>query len=274
LSDLSLRQKAYDHIHRKLLDGELRAGSLISEKLLADEIGISRTPLREAISQLQAEGVLQSAPRVGTRVRSPDRQDLRELYELREALESYAAAAAATRLASGELEMLDRLCQEIQAIGAATAARGLEFLDEPLLRRFLDADIGFHMIIVRCTNNHRCMRAIKEFRVIQRIFEYHRVVHGPRIVREAFVQHAGILEAIRQGEADRARLAMAEHIRSSARHALRSFDQRPGEENAAGALAPELPDDLLLHLRQFGDPGTLSTIPPAGLNIGIEQSPE
>src|SRR6201995_3075492 len=82
-----LREQAYKHIHGKLLAGELPAGHVLSEHSLAREIGISRTPVREAIQRLEQEGVLEQIPRYGTVVRRPERRDLEELYQLREALE-------------------------------------------------------------------------------------------------------------------------------------------------------------------------------------------
>ncbi|RYZ64370.1 MAG: GntR family transcriptional regulator, partial [Proteobacteria bacterium] len=92
------RQKAYVFIQRKLLEGEIRAGDLVSELALAAEIGMSRTPIREAIGQLELEGLFDKVPRVGTLVRLPDQRELRELYEVREALESHAASVATSVL--------------------------------------------------------------------------------------------------------------------------------------------------------------------------------
>ena len=86
MADPTLSRRAYDHLQQKLISGELRAGSMVSEQSLASEIGMSRTPVREAIRTLEQEGVLEQLPRFGTRVRTLERRDLVELYDLREAM--------------------------------------------------------------------------------------------------------------------------------------------------------------------------------------------
>src|ERR1700733_14697298 len=91
----SLRERAYLHIQRKIAVGELPAGSRVSELLLARELGISRTPIREALGQLVAEGLLDQTPSQGAEVVRLTRQDIIELYELREALEVHAVGKAA-----------------------------------------------------------------------------------------------------------------------------------------------------------------------------------
>src|SRR5258708_6678592 len=114
-----LREHAYKHIHGKLLAGEMPAGHVVSEHSLAREIGISRTPVREAIRRLEQEGILEQVPRYGTIVRRPERRDLEELYQLREALEPYAVAQAAGRLGPQDLITLGKLCDEIRPIAAS-----------------------------------------------------------------------------------------------------------------------------------------------------------
>lgn len=262
-SEETLRTKAYNIIQTKLLEGELRAGDVVSEQALASEIGMSRTPVREAIGQLQIEGLFDKTPRVGTTVRLPDRRELSELYEVREALESYAAEIAINELSENDFATLDRLHQELLDIGAEMNARGLEFLDEELLHRFFNADIGFHFIIVRATGNRRALSIISEFRVVQRVFEYERVAHGPRLTESAAHQHGEILAALRAGDADTARKAMASHIRASKAYAMEAFDRRSSRANSEPDVSiPALPDDLTRHIE------ALITRQPASQTVG------
>ena len=90
-----MRERAYVYIQRKIAAQELKGGGAISELLLAKEMGISRTPIREAIGQLVAEGLLEQIPNRGVVVVQLNRRDIIDLYELREALEVYAVSKVA-----------------------------------------------------------------------------------------------------------------------------------------------------------------------------------
>jgi DNA-binding GntR family transcriptional regulator len=244
LQEQSLSEQVYRDIQRRLLDGSLRAGQILSEQAIADELGFSRTPVREAIGRLEAEGLVERVSRMGTIVRVPDYRDLRELYELREALEVMAARFASSHLLSVDLDVLSRTSDEIALIAVEMHNNGIDYLTGPALRRYLDADITFHMEIVRSVNNRRCMKIISEFRVIQRIFEYHRVVHTVRLVEQARDQHAGILAAIRVQNVDAAASAMQDHIRCSHANALAGFEGTETDAHFDTARLV-LPDDLM-----------------------------
>ncbi len=246
----TLKRKAYAIIQTKLLDGELRAGDVVSEQALADEIGISRTPIREAIGQLQIEGLFDKKPRSGTVVRLPDQQELCDLYDVREALESHAAGKAAPLLVRDDFNALASLHKEFKDLARELKARRLEYLDEAMLHRFFSADVSFHLLIVRAAHNARALQIISEFRVIQRVFEYERMAHGPRLVENAVAQHGAILAALKSGDGEAAHDAMAAHIRGSKEYAMQSFERRP-----RGTLdikeRPALPPDVALHLENM-----------------------
>ncbi|RYX82678.1 GntR family transcriptional regulator [bacterium] len=220
-----LREKAYTIIQTKILEGDLRAGALVSELALAQEIGMSRTPVREAIGQLEREGLFNKVPRVGTIVRLPGHQELKDLYEVRAALESCAASIAADSLSASELSAMQDLVDEVNEIARELRGRGSDALDESLLRGFLNADIAFHQQIIQASGNVRIQEIVSEFRTIQRVFEYGRMLHSIRIIESAAAQHAEILEALRKREAETARLAMFAHIRAAQQSALASFDE-------------------------------------------------
>lgn len=247
MSAETLKRKAYIIIQNKLLKGELRAGDVISEQTLAAEIGISRTPVREAIGQLQSEGLFDKKPRVGTVVRLPGQHELSDLYEVREALESHAAGKAATLIGRDDLATLGSLHNELKELAKELKTRHLEYLDEAMLHRFFKADVSFHMVIVRAANNKRALQIISEFRVIQRVFEYERLAHGPRLVESAVAQHGAVLAALKKGDRQAADDFMGAHIRSSRDYAMQSFERRsrgiyePNER-------PALPLDVVLHL--------------------------
>ena len=123
-SELPLAQQAYEHIQAEILAGRLSAGSRISEKKIADELGISRTPVGEAIRSLASEGWVEQRPRQGTVVRDFTRREVIELYELREALETFAAGKAAALITDATLSRLDRYCDEMERLRKELAESG------------------------------------------------------------------------------------------------------------------------------------------------------
>lgn len=242
-----LRQKAYTIIQTKILEGELRAGALVSELALAQEIGMSRTPVREAIGQLEREGLFNKVPRIGTIVRLPAYQELKDLYEVREALESHAANIAAAALTSSDLDTMERMVEEIKQIAQELKSHEIQVLDEELLSRFFNADIAFHLLIIRAAGNARILDIVSEFRVVQRVFEYDRMSHNSQIIEGAAKQHGEILEMLRQGNGEAARIAMGAHIRASQQHALASFAE--SKDSAANQVVLTLPADVQFHIQ-------------------------
>lgn len=246
MSSTHLRQQAYDYLQRRILSGALAAGSQVSELSLAKEIGISRTPVREAIRRLVHEGLLEQLPRCGTIVRTPQRQDVHELFELREALESHAVAQAAERMQPHELARLERLCEQIKLLGDELQASGAPALDAPRMQRFLAADLAFHMLIMRAAGNGRLLKIVADSRLLTGIFGVPRQQHTLAVVRETYRYHSRILRALKGGAGETARKLLTEHIRASKQETLEHFDRVHGAR--AAALPLGLPADLLAEL--------------------------
>src|SRR4051794_19877249 len=113
----SIQEKAYRYLRGKILSGEFAPGAVLSEASIAREMGNSRGPLREAVRRLTAEGLLRQSPAGGSVVVDFSRREVAELYELREALEVYAAGKAAERgLRPEEFEALDQLVKALLPI--------------------------------------------------------------------------------------------------------------------------------------------------------------
>jgi DNA-binding GntR family transcriptional regulator len=255
-----LREQAYKHIHGKLLSGELPAGQVVSEHSLAREIGISRTPVREAIQRLEQEGVLEQVPRYGTIVRRPERRDLEELYQLREALEPYAVAQVAGRLSPEDVVTLGKLCDEIRSIAATLKKTPHAVVSTTLMRRLLSADLGFHMVLLRASGNRRLMKIIADSRMLTRIFGTPRQEHDLDVIQETHRFHSDILDAVKKGDAGRAQRLMAEHIRASMREALDHYDRAQATPDPR-SIPLGLPDDLLADLQRI-EQGPSPSAPP------------
>lgn len=221
----SARERAYLHIQRKIASGELRTGSALSELALAQQLGSSRTPVREALGQLAAEGLLQQTPNRGAVVVQLSRQDIVELYELREALEVYAVSKAARAGTHGpDLDRAQRLAGEMRELGRELEASGEPALNPEQMQRFMNQDLGFHALLMRMGANARMLKVVNETRLLIRIFAMRHRGHAAAELERIYQQHARILKAIAKGDAAAAATLLGQHIQSSRRERLEELD--------------------------------------------------
>ncbi len=230
----NIREAAYRHIQRKILAGELEAGAPISEVLLAKQLGSSRTPVREAIGQLAAEGFLQQIPKRGTVVARLARHDILELYELREALEVYAVGKIALHgLDPADLEELHRLA--LLPLELEAGLRPGQQLDAAGMRRLMKADLAFHTLLIRSAGNGRILKVIGDTRLLMRIFAIRRQGHDGEQLAAIHRSHAAIVDAVARCAPETAARLMAQHIRTSCDERLEAFDD--WQRNASVAAA-------------------------------------
>ena len=202
----SVRRKAYLLIQKKIGNGQLKAGELISEVALAKELGSSRTPVREAAGQLLAEGMLELSPGGGIVVTRLTRQGITELYELREALEVFAVGRAAQNgVRPTDIARLKELLDETQALLKELKSSGQKELDEEQMRRFAVSDLGFHTLLLRLAANERLLKVVNETRLMIRIFGIQRSGHRREELERIHRHHKEILQAVIDGEPEAAR---------------------------------------------------------------------
>jgi DNA-binding GntR family transcriptional regulator len=135
--DSSMREAAYAHIRNKIASRELPAGAPVAELPIARELGISRTPTREALRQLIAEGLLEEVPGRGAMVPRLSREDLIELYDMREALETHAVQSLATTGLSGDnLASARKIAAELRDLAADLRRSRAPHLDDAQMERF------------------------------------------------------------------------------------------------------------------------------------------
>ncbi|MCS7316440.1 MAG: GntR family transcriptional regulator [Bryobacterales bacterium] len=224
--DGSLHQKAYAFIQQQILAGRLTAGTAISEVALARQIGVSRTPVREAIGQLVAEGFLERIPGRGVVVVQPTREDLIELYELREALEVYAVGKVARhRPSSAELGVLREACDEIRRMADRLRHSGRERLNDAEMQAFLATDLKFHMLLLRLAGNRRIMKVVADTRLLTRIFSYRREGHDAGQLESIHRYHSQVLDAVQAGDPELAMERLREHIHVSRQERLEAYDR-------------------------------------------------
>ena len=221
----SVREKAYLHIQQLVASGKLPAGSGISELQLAKDLGSSRTPIREAMNQLAAEGMLEQAPGGGMLVTHIKREDIIELYELREALEVYAVArVAAVPLRTEDRLRLHELIDGIGLLQKELAKAKKPALNDVQMGHFIACDLGFHALLMSMTHNSRLQKIINDTRLLISVFAIRRRGHDLRTLESIQQYHQSILDAVVQGKLDAAMTALSEHIRASQAERLMEYD--------------------------------------------------
>jgi DNA-binding GntR family transcriptional regulator len=222
----SMQEKAYSFILRRMLSGELPAGTPLSEASLARELGISRTPLREAIRRLAAEGFLRQTPNRGSNVVEFSKRDIAELYDLREALEVYAAGKAAEHtLRPSDLETLQDLVKGVLVLRDELLLSGEPRLSPEQMHRFVANDLNFHATLVRSAANRRILKVVADTRVLINIFAMRRTGHSAAQLVEIHGYHSEVVGAVVRKEADLAMRLIGEHIRVSKQERLRDYDE-------------------------------------------------
>ncbi len=260
LKSRTQRELAYDHIRRMLIDGTLSTGARLSPTALAKEIGMSHTPVREAISQLQSDGFVVQTPHQGAFVRQPTRQELVEIIEIRTTLECNAAAQAARRIGREQLrefgERWHCLAGTIEAYKTASDA-----VADRLGTDWILADLQFHMTLLRAAGNRLAMRIIEDYRIMTRMFG--RRSTTPEVLDDGAVDidknleiHRGIYEAVGRRDPKAARRAMAVHMRIAGKSILAWFDSLHRPSDTDSGYSSEYPDALRKALRAIerGEP--------------------
>jgi DNA-binding GntR family transcriptional regulator len=228
----SLKLRAYRHIQSLVLSGKLAAGQVVSELALAREIGISRTPVREAMSQLTAEGILEQIPGRGTIAKRPTRNDVLELYELREALEVYAVGKAQVQ----DARRLQELCDAIHKFAEELRSSGQRHLDPAQMEQLIAADLRFHLELISAAGNRRIVKVVRDTRLLIGIFSMSIDAYSLDDVERIYQSHLDILKSVIDGDRDRSARLMGEHIRMSCQERLESFDRHERLASMAEAI--------------------------------------
>ena len=233
----SIRQRAYFFLQRKIASREFSAGSAVSELSVAKELGISRTPVREAIGQLVAEGLLEQIPNRGVVVVQLTRNDIVDLYEMREALEVYAAGkAAGLPLNSGDLERLQSFADQILVLRNELIESGCAELNTEQMHRFVVCDLGFHTLLMRLAANARILKVVNETRLMIRIFAIQRTGHTGADLERIHQQHRDVLRAVSERDVERAKRIVSEHIQNSQQERLAEHDHWERENSLKANL--------------------------------------
>jgi DNA-binding GntR family transcriptional regulator len=252
-----LSEVAYRHIRAKLAHG---VATELSEPVLAREIGISRTPIREAIRQLKSEGLLDPRANQGTFVCSPDRRDVDEIFQIRLLLEPHAARQAAQGMTKGDVRQIQRVQRDMLKVVErfAKAAGDAERLD--ILREHTMLDMRFHEIILQAAANRRICKMLGDAHLLTRSVGCPLATPGdmlPFLVKNQ-AQHGRVLRALKRRDGREAYQAMARHLRLARRNSLAFIDSvEMGSPVVSlwNAPAPRERQQAILQRKQRSRPG-------------------
>jgi DNA-binding GntR family transcriptional regulator len=194
----SLAATAYSAVRRRILRGELTLGQAISRRKLAAELGISFPPVTEALLRLELEGLLESRPRAGTRVRIPSRDDVFGHYVVREALESQAALLCAERATRTERDELRRLAERVDTL-AALENRST----------YVAQHLKLHSRIADCARCDALTTAVERTQALASIWFC--LMRKPSPL-DSLTRHQELVEAILGGDAAQVCAAVKEHL--------------------------------------------------------------
>ena len=222
--EVLMRDQAYAYIQRKILSGDLQAGKAVSELNIAKELGSSRTPIREALGQLVAEGLLEQIPNRGAVVVQFGRQDIIDLFELREALEAYAVEKVACgRLHPANIDRLRSLADELLTLKNEIERSGRETLNSSQRQQFVRSDMGFHALMIQMSNNPRISKVVKSTRLLIRFFATRGLPKATEL-EWIYQHHSEVVQAVAAQDPERAVRVIRKHIQTSLKDRLDEFD--------------------------------------------------
>ncbi len=213
----------YQRLLAELREGRLNPGDRLRETDIAEQFGISRTPVREAIRQLEADGIVTHVPRLGATIRRLDYAEVMELYEMRAVLEGTAARLAARAASDIEIEELLEMNAQMAALGNAPEAFTL--------------NRHFHAALLDAAKNRFLARAIHTLQKALMILGPTTLTQADR-ADKAVAEHLAVLDAIRARDGAQAEAAMRAHIEAAQRVRVR-------ELRASSHTPPHFDGDLL-----------------------------
>lgn len=209
----TLREQIVDSIKESIATGKLKPGEKICETKLAEDLGISRTPLREAIQTLEAEGFLKVIPRKGAVVNEYSEKDIQDIYEIKATLEGLAARLAAKNLSKSEIDHLGEINGQLKS---------MSLKNESSVSRFFKIHNQFHELFLKASNNERLyqlncqlMEPFKRFRLSSLAI--------PGRFEEAIATHDEIVEAFKSRNAEKVEKLVIQNVKAGGRALLKKL---------------------------------------------------
>jgi DNA-binding GntR family transcriptional regulator len=231
-----LIEELADKIHAKILSGDFPPGTRLKQESLAQTFEVSRTPIREALSRLEAKGIVSQAQRRSAVVKTPSSREITEMYQVRAELEGLAAQLAARWITDRQLEDLrvahDAFAEAVRMLRTTRVAerlgQGVERSNgnfEDASKRWLDMNARFHKAICESSNNRFLARTIQEVSsgYARSVMMASAIGMNSYRIDSTITQHERILKALEEREPAKARRAMTEHIIEGSEFVIASF---------------------------------------------------
>ena len=208
---LPLRDVVFNTLRRGILKGELKPGERLMEIALADKLGVSRTPIREAIRKLELEGLVVMAPRKGAKVASITERDLNDVLEVRKGMEVLAISLACERITKEEMEHLEEIEAHFQTL-----------IESDNLTELAEVDVQFHDTIYQATNNKRLVQLLNNLR--EQMYRYRVEYLKEEQTRNLLVnEHEELVKAICDGNVERAQEISFNHLENQRKAIIRTI---------------------------------------------------
>ncbi len=204
LSPRALYEEVAELLRQRIFKRELAPGSWIDELKIAEAYGISRTPLREALKVLAAEGLVTMKVRRGAYVTEVSERDLAEVYHLLSLLESDAAGVVASSASEAQLEALNLLHQELEVAAQPESQDRV---------RFFEVNERFHMLLLEIANNRWRDQMVADLRKVMKLHRHNSLLKSGRI-EESLKEHRALIAAICARDAALAVQRMQEHFKN------------------------------------------------------------
>jgi DNA-binding GntR family transcriptional regulator len=202
IAPLALYQEVAERLRERIFSHELPPGTWVDEQALAEQYGISRTPLREALKVLASEGLVTLKPRRGCYVTEISERDLDEVFSVMAMLEGECARASAGRASAAELKQLQAIHAELERAAAEEDIDG-----------FFEANQAFHHALQSIADNRWLLHVIEDLRKVIKLSRHHSLFSEGRL-EQSLAEHRAILDALLARDAERAEALMRAHIRS------------------------------------------------------------
>ena len=211
---LPLRDVVYNTLRQAILTGELQPGERLMEIALANRLGVSRTPVREAIRKLELDGLVVMMPRRGAHVAQITEKDLNEVLEVRIGLEEMAVRFACQRMSEEQLQEIRQAAKEFERL-----------VDKGDLTALAQADEHFHALIYKATAND-CLCGITN-NLREQVYRYRIEYLKDSAVRATLAaEHGEICDALAARDVERARRALCSHIENQQQAIIRSLKNK------------------------------------------------
>lgn len=210
-------RKVFIQIQNDILNGRYQPGESLIETKLSEEIGVSRTPIREAFRQLELEGLVQSIPNKGVIVKGISKQDIEDIYTIRMMIEGLAARWATEKITPPELAEMK---EAIELEEFYTMRGDIDHL--------LQSDTRFHDIIYRASKSAPLIHTLSTFHhYVQRARNFS--LSTPGRAQKVLDEHKAILQAIIDNDADKAEKLTTEHVGNASRNLLEHWKTNGGD---------------------------------------------